>query len=179
VIGLVARLLEAPLAAGTSQLEPRDAIVVLGARLTPAGELTEVLAERVAAAVALYRAGGAPRVVVSGGRTGRAPRAEAAALVDALAVAGIAEVLVEDRSRTTAENARYCAALLAPAGVRSVWIVTQPFHARRAVRLFCRAGLDARAWHIADSVQYRDRRRALRWLAREYGAWAKLLVRGR
>lgn len=179
MIGLVARILEAPLAPTGSPAEPRDAIVVLGAPLTPAGELTEVLAERVAAAVALYRAGGAPRVVASGGRTGRAPRAEAAALAEALAAAGVAEVVVEDRSRTTAENARYCAELLAPLGVRSVWIVTQPFHARRAERLFRRAGLDARAWHIIDSVQYRDRRRALRWLAREYVAWGKLLVRGR
>lgn len=179
MIGLVARLLEAPLAVSPIDVAPRDAIVVLGARLAPDGELTEVLAERVAAAIALYRAGGAPRVIASGGVTGRAPRSEAAAVADALAAAGIPEVLVEDRSRTTAENARYCAALLAPIGVRTVWLVTQPFHARRAVRLFCRAGLDARAWHITNSLQYRDRRRALRWLAREYAAWAKLLVRGR
>lgn len=178
MIGLVARILEAPLAPAASRVEPRDAIVVLGAPLTPAGELTEVLAERVAAAAALYRAGGAPRVVASGGCTGRAPRAEAAAIAEALAATGLADVLVEDRSRTTAENARYCAALLAPSGVRSVWLVTQPFHARRAVRLFRRAGLDARAWHIADSLQYRDRRRALRWLVREYVSWGKLLVRG-
>jgi uncharacterized SAM-binding protein YcdF (DUF218 family) len=58
-----------------------------------------------------------------------------------------------------------------------VWLVTQPFHARRALRLFRAAGLDARAWHIADSVQYRDRGRAVRWLVREYAAWAKLLLR--
>jgi uncharacterized SAM-binding protein YcdF (DUF218 family) len=176
VIRLVARLLEAPLAIGDSPAEPRDAIVVLGAPLSPRGELTPILAERVAAAAALYHAGGAPLVVASGGVTHGAPRAEADVLAEALRAAGVPDVLVENRSRTTAENARYTAELLAPRGARSVWLVTQPFHSRRAELLFRRAAFDVRAWHIEDSVQYRDRARATRWLMREYAAWAKLLV---
>ena len=178
MLGLVAKLLEVPLAIGDSPIEARDAIVVLGAPLTPAGDISQVLAERVAAAVALYRAGGARRIVASGGTSHGAPRAEAAAIADALRAAGITDVLVEDRSLSTAQNARLTAELLAPLGVRTVWIVTQPFHAKRAARLFRRAGLDARSWHIADSVQYRDRGRAVRWLVREYAAWAALAVRG-
>lgn len=176
MIGLVARLLEAPLAPRSSPVERRDAIVVLGAPLAPGGSLSRVLEERATAAVALYRAGGAPIVVASGGTTHRAPRAEADALAEALAAAGVPDVIVERESRTTAENARFTARLLAPRGVRSVWLVTQPFHARRAERLFRSAGFDARAWHITDSVQYRDRALATRWLVREYAAWAKLLV---
>lgn len=178
MIGLVARLLEAPLAVRDVPVETRDAIVVLGAPLTPAGELTQVLAERVAAAVELHRAGGGPLVVATGGTTHGAPRAEAAALADGLRASGIADVLVEDRSLTTAQNARFTAELLASRGVRSAWIVTQPFHAKRAALLFRRAGFDARAWHIADSVQYRERARAVRWLVREYASWAALVVRG-
>jgi uncharacterized SAM-binding protein YcdF (DUF218 family) len=58
-----------------------------------------------------------------------------------------------------------------------VWIVTQPFHGRRAALLFRRANLDPRVHHIADSVQYRDRRRAVRWLVREYASWALLVAR--
>ena len=58
-----------------------------------------------------------------------------------------------------------------------MWLVTQPFHARRAVRLFQEAGLTASAWHIEDSLQYRDRRRAVSWLVREYAAWGVLLAR--
>ncbi|MBC7974045.1 MAG: YdcF family protein, partial [Myxococcales bacterium] len=61
---------------------------------------------------------------------------------------------------------------------RSIWLVTQPFHGRRSLRLFRHAGFDARVWHIADSLQYRDRRRAMRWLVREYAAWVLLLLRG-
>ena len=38
--------------------------------------------------------------------------------------------------------------------------MTQPFHASAPSTCFARAGLDARAWHIADSLEYRDHRRA-------------------
>ena len=180
MIGLVARALQAPLAVpGGAAGERRDAIVVLGSPLGPGGALTAVLHERVAAAIALWRAGAGGLVVACGGVTRGAPRAEAHALAEGLHAGGVPDdaLLVEDRSRTTAENAREAAALLVPRGARTVWIVTQPFHARRAVRHFAHAGLEPRAWHIADSIQYREPRRALRWLAREYAAWLALLVR--
>ena len=137
-----------------------------------------MLAERVAAALALWRAGGGRCVVATGGVTHGARRAEADALAEALRAGGVpADALVVERaSRTTAENAALTAAALARRGARTVWVVTQPFHARRAAYLLTRAGLDARAWHIADSLQYRDRARAVRWLVREYGAWARLLL---
>lgn len=175
---LLARALEAPLKVD-HPLEPADALVVLGAPLHPSGALSRILEERVAAAAVLYHAGAARQIVASGGTTQGAPRAEADAIADALRAAGIPDVLVEARSRTTAENARFTAELLAPHGARTIWIVTQPFHGRRAARLFRAAGLEPRVWHIADSVQYRDRRRAVRWLVREYAAWSKLLVTGR
>jgi len=173
--GALAALLERPLAV-RAELRPLDAIVVLGAPLGPGGALTAVLDERIAAAAALWRAGAGRIVVATGGGTG--PRPEAAAMAEGLRALGVPDVLVEAESRTTAENARLVAALLAPRGARSVWLVTQPFHGRRAARLFRAAGLDAHAWHIADSLQYRDRPRALRWLAREYAAWAKHLAGG-
>ncbi|MDX2092624.1 MAG: YdcF family protein [Kofleriaceae bacterium] len=173
---LAARALEAPLVR-REPLRTLDAIVVLGAPLRPDGSVSAVLAERARAAALLFHAGGAPLVVATGGITHSAPRAEADALADALAAAGVREVLVERASQTTAENAARTAELLAPRGVRSVWIVTQPFHARRAVRLFRTSGLDAYPWHIDDSLQYRDRRKAVRWLVREYAAWAALFVR--
>ncbi|CAN5800893.1 hypothetical protein BH11MYX3_BH11MYX3_02820 [soil metagenome] len=177
MISLLARALEAPLAAA-DPLQPLDAIVVLGAPLGPGDSLTSVLAERVRAAAALFHAGGAPLVVASGGVARGAKRAEAEVLAEALRAAGVNRVLVEAASLTTAENAQLTAALLAPIAAHRVWIVTQPFHGRRAARLFRAAGLDPHIWHIADSLQYSDRRRAVRWLVREYAAWAKLLVRG-
>jgi uncharacterized SAM-binding protein YcdF (DUF218 family) len=176
VIDLLARVLEAPLVV-RDPIETLDAIVVLGAPLTRDGRLTPVLEERVAAAAALWHAGAGRHVVATGGITLGAPRAEAEALAEGLAAAGVADVVVEPRARTTLENAKFTAALLAPLGARRVWLVTQPFHGRRAAHLFRRAGLDPHVWHIADSLQYRDRRRAVRWLVREYASWAVIPFR--
>jgi len=170
---VIARLLEAP----RHEFEPLDAIVVLGSPLARGGRLTDILEERVAAAAALYHAGGGRHVVATGGVTHGAPRAEADALAEGLVAAGIPDVLVERDALTTAENAQLTARLLEPLGARRVWLVTQPFHGRRAALLFRRAGLEPRVHHIADSVQYRDRRRAMRWLVREYASWALLAAR--
>ena len=168
-------LLERPLALRGEKLRPLDAIVVLGATLHEDAP-SAPLRERIEAAAQLYHAGGAPRVVATGGTTRGATRSEAAAIAEGLRARGVPDVIVEDRSRSTDENATCTAALI---GACSIWLVTQPFHGRRAARLFRRAGFDPHVWHIADSLQYRDRRRALRWVAREYAAWAALLLRGR
>ena len=168
-------LLERPLVIRGEALRALDAIVVLGAPLR-ADKLTPPLVERVEAAAQLFHAGGAKRVVATGGSARGASRSEAAAIAEALHARGVPDVLVEDQSQTTAENAARTAALI---GACSVWLVTQPFHGRRAARLFRNAGFDPHVWHIADSLQYQSRRRALRWVAREYAAWAALLVRGR
>jgi len=175
----LAHVLGRPLAQAPTTLEPgepRDAIVVLGAALRSDHRLTPVVAERVAAAAMLFAAGAAPLVIVTGGVTGRVQRSEAAVIAEALVLAGVsrANILVEDRSQTTVENARNVAALVADSHVHTIWLVTQPFHARRAEHLFRAAGFDALAWHLADSLQYRDHRRAVRWLLREYAAWAKV-----
>ena len=174
-LDLLARVLEAPLVVA-DPFAVADAIVVLGAPLGPGDRLTSVLTERVAAAAGLYERGAAPLVVPTGGVTARSRVAEAVVMAEALVAAGVppGDILVEDRARSTAENATRVAALLgAP---RDVWLVTQPFHGRRARWLFRRAGLRARVWHLTDSVQYVHRRRALRWLGREYAAWGRALL---
>ena len=174
---LGARLLERPLVV-REPFQALDAIVVLGSPLGPGDSLTPVLGERAAAAAALWRAGGAPLVVTSGGVTRGSGRAEADVLAEAVRAAGVPEVLIENRSLTTRENARFTWELLRERDARSVWLVTQPLHGRRAARLFRAVGFAAHAWHIDDSLQYRDRTKALRWLVREYAAWAALLVGG-
>lgn len=164
--------LERPLVVDDA-MEKADAIVVLGAPLRD-DRLTPVLVERIDAAAALWRAGGAPRVIATGGVTS-GTIAEADAIAEGLRARGVTEVVVERASRSTAENARFAARLLPPGA--TVWLVTQPFHGRRAARLFRAAGLVPRVWHIAESLEYRDRPRALRWVVREYAAWGRLLLR--
>lgn len=175
----IASVLERPLVVRDNSPEALDAIVVLGAPLFPDGTLTPILDERIATAARLFQAGAAPRVVATGGVTHGAPRAEAEAIAEGLVAAGVPRdaILVERASLRTIDNARLTAQLLAPLGAHRIWIVTQPFHGRRAARLFRDAGFDARVWHITDSLQYRDRRRALRWCVREYAAWGRWLLR--
>jgi uncharacterized SAM-binding protein YcdF (DUF218 family) len=173
----LARLLGAPLAVADAPMT-LDAIVVLGAPLLADGRPSDVVDERLTAALDLWRRGGAPIVCVSGGTTG-AGHNEADAMAEALLARGLpaAALRRERASRSTDANARLSAALLAAEGVRSVWLVTQPFHGRRARRCFRRAGLDAHVWAIADSLQHRQPRRALRWITREYAAWLREAVR--
>jgi len=179
---LAARVLGRPFAIADRDLgDPRDAIVVLGATLGPGDTLTPILVERVAAAARLFAVGAAPRIISTGGVTGDAHRAEADVIADALVAADVprAAITVEALAQTTRDNARFTAAILASTDQLArprVWLVTQPFHAKRAEHLFRAAGLDAITWHIADSLEYRDHRRATRWYAREYAAWLKVLA---
>jgi uncharacterized SAM-binding protein YcdF (DUF218 family) len=93
-----------------------------------------------------------------------------AARAEELGVASEA-LIVEDRSTTTAENAKFTALLLRERGVRSVWVVSQPFHLRRGRRLLRQQGFSAAARARQESVQYERPDLAWRWVAREYVAW--------
>lgn len=159
--------------------EVADAIVVLGAPVRPDGELSGVGEERVRTGVELWRRGFAPVLYISGGGPGRIipdrPR-EADAMAARARALGVPDsaLRVERESLSTAENARHTARLLAEEGRRRVWLVTQPFHTRRARAWFRRAGLETRAWFAADSIQYRLPRLGLVWVVREYGAWMRM-----
>ncbi len=177
------RLLERPLILGdaiddgAAAVERRDAIVVCGAPLTPGGIPSPILEERLAVAVALWRRAAAPIVVVTGGLTRGARRTEASGMADALRDLGVpaAAIVVEDQSRTTAENARGVRRLVPAA--RRIWVVTQPFHTRRAARLFRREGFEPRLAYRDGGLEAAEPGRALRWVAREYAAWIVALVR--
>jgi uncharacterized SAM-binding protein YcdF (DUF218 family) len=79
-------------------------------------------------------------------------------------------VVVERTSRNTAENARNAAHILLPRGRRRVWLVTQPFHLRRAALWFARVGFEPMGWRIEESLQEREPDRGLRWVMWEYPA---------
>jgi uncharacterized SAM-binding protein YcdF (DUF218 family) len=120
-----------------------DAILVLGGGVEPPAPPRRPMlelrsgADRVLHAAELYRAGKAPRIVVSGGRlpwTGGA-HSEADAMHALLLQLGVpdAAIMREDRSRTTRENMRYTAALLSRLEVRRLLLVTSALHMPRAM----------------------------------------------
>lgn len=156
---------------------PGAAIVVLGSKLGADGGISAAGEERVRAGIAAWRAGAAPILCFSGGHSHGEPIPEADAMAARARALGVPAkaLLVEIRSRSTYENAHYCAEVLLPAH-REVWVVTQPFHSRRAVRHFRRAGFTARAWPIEDSLQFRDPGWGLRRVWREYVSWLKTLT---
>ncbi|MBP9086738.1 MAG: YdcF family protein [Kofleriaceae bacterium] len=170
---------ERPLMVAAVPASRRDVILVLGAPLTVHGTLSRVLHERVATAAMLWQHSGAAAVVVSGGVTRSGLPSEAAAMADELLTAGVplANIVVEQHARTTRENADFAATLMTARNWRSAWVVTQPFHVRRAVRLCRDAGIDAHGWVMQQSVQYAQPLLGLRWTAREYAAWAAMMWR--
>jgi uncharacterized SAM-binding protein YcdF (DUF218 family) len=177
MIGWLVRIATAPLVvAHESRGEGgvADAAVVLGAPLRRDGSLSEVVAERVAAAVELWRGGRVPLVVMTGGRTRGATVAEAVVMAAAARAQGMPQdaVLVEDASRYTAENAKNVAAMLLPTR-RRVWVVTQPFHLRRSLMWFRRVGFEPLGLYLGESVQFSRPLAGLRWVLREYPAWVR------
>ena len=122
---------------------PADAVLVLGRAL--ADDLpTEVFRARLDHGARLFHDGLAPRVVISGGRTGRSSTSEAEAGRDYLLAAGLpgAALHVEDRSRHTLENLFFVRETARAAGWCKLLLVTDPLHLARAAALARGLGLD-------------------------------------
>jgi uncharacterized SAM-binding protein YcdF (DUF218 family) len=170
------RALAAPLAVRHAH-ETAQAIVILGAPPHPDGTPAPLLAERIRTGAALYHRGLAPLVFVTGGRGPGALHVATEADVmgrELLALGVPAHALsLEHTATNTADNARRAAELLHPLGIRRVWLVTQPFHLRRALFWFRVVGFDPLGWRIEDSVIYTSAGRGLLMVVREYLAWLR------
>jgi uncharacterized SAM-binding protein YcdF (DUF218 family) len=124
--------------------------------------------------VELFHQGLAPLLVFTGGVVTHPPaEAEVAqALAISQGVPGSA-CLLEREARTTAENARFTARLLAARGLHRVLLVSDPFHLFRAVRHFWWEGLDA----VPVATAWRERglgtRELILWSLRELPALAR------
>jgi uncharacterized SAM-binding protein YcdF (DUF218 family) len=137
-----------PWAPEPESVQPQ-AIVVLGGGRALRAEGGRVVAgypagstvERVFTGAQLQKASGLPLLVTGGNPDGQLPT-EAAVMRESLAVEfGVPVRWVEDRSRNTIENAQLSANLLRAAGIKSVYLVTNDYHLRRARLLFEAQGL--------------------------------------
>ena len=99
-----------------------DVIIVLGGGGTH---------ERPLRAVELYRQQATPRILISGAGDTEINRR---ILIRNGVPAGV--ILVENKSKTTRENAEFCCKILHAENVRSAIIVTSWYHSRRALKTF-------------------------------------------
>jgi uncharacterized SAM-binding protein YcdF (DUF218 family) len=115
---------------------PSDILVVLGRRLEN-DQPTRVFETRLGFAEALWRGGLAPRILVTGGVTGKSTISEAEAGRSWLLAKGVpAEaVLVEDHSQHTLENLFFVRERMQEQGWRSLLLVSDPLHLARAAAL--------------------------------------------
>jgi uncharacterized SAM-binding protein YcdF (DUF218 family) len=120
---------------GPAQPPHADASVVLGGETRPLADWSSAKT-RAGKGLALWRAGYAPLLVVSGSDQARA-------IAEGYAAAGVPvrDIRVDARSRNTHENARDSAAILAASGASEVLLVTSATHMRRASAAFRKMGI--------------------------------------
>jgi uncharacterized SAM-binding protein YcdF (DUF218 family) len=118
------------------RLPTSDAVIVLGG-----GQLSRSLH-----ALRIYRAGKAPRIVISGGNlpwsSWTVPEAEGIAVLLQELGTPRSALTLETRSATTRENAVNTAAIFREHGWRTGILVTSAIHMPRALAAFRKVGLD-------------------------------------
>jgi uncharacterized SAM-binding protein YcdF (DUF218 family) len=123
---------------------PTDAIVVLGAAQYD-GRPSPVFRARLEHAIALYRDGIAPWLVVTGGKA-EGDRTTEAATARAFAIAAgvpAQSILVEDRGRTTLESIRAVGRILHDVGLSKAVFVSDRTHMLRVLKLARDQGIAA------------------------------------
>lgn len=111
-----------------------DAILVLGAKSYINGKYNPCLQARVKHAVDLYKAHYAPKILMTGGKDKEDNVNEAETMKKIAVEEGVApkDILLEKKASSTYENFLYSEQLLDQNRLKSVIIVTEPFHITRS-----------------------------------------------
>jgi SanA protein len=151
---------------------PAPVAIVFGAGLYRDGSATPVLADRVAAAVDLYRAGKVRKIILTGDN--RFPEYnEPAAMMDLALSLGVPEDdLVPDYAGRRTYDSCYRARFVFD--IKQAILVSQAFHLPRAVYLCDQMGIEA-VGVAADRREYRISSRIL-WTLREWPACISAIV---
>lgn len=155
-------------------LSRADVIVVLGCKVYPDGTPSPMLAARLERGLAVWRAGLAPILIVSGDGQAREGVDEAAAMKAWLVARGVPEgaAVADGSGVNTHATAVFTAAWLRAHGARSAVGVSSYFHLPRIRYALRRVGVAQVFSAPAGKIRWRDRL----WIAREVGAWAKYLL---
>lgn len=145
---------------GASRIDHADVILVLGAA-EYGGRPSPVFAGRLKHAALLFRQGRADTVMVLGGGQPGDVTTEAEAGRDFLVEAGLppAAVVADAKGLTTFESLRSAAHLMQDRGMSSAFLVSDPWHNLRIVRMASDLGLDAHASATWQSAARSERTR--------------------
>ena len=143
--------------AGRDERRAADVIVVMGAAQYD-GTPSPLFAARLDHAIALFKDGVAPRLIVTGGkREGDRTTEAASGRVYAIDRDVPAEaILAEDASRTTLQSIRGVAALMDEFDLRTAVFVSDPTHMLRVLRMAADVGIDAYGSPTRTSPLERD-----------------------
>jgi len=120
-----------------------DTALVLGSRAYLNGRPSPCLTGRVDAGLALAAAGSVGTLTLSGGRDIKDGRIEAQVMAQHARASGyVGKLVLESQSSSTRENLAFSRPLLISAGVRSVVIVSEPYHLWRVRHLVEASGFD-------------------------------------
>ncbi|MCY3781820.1 MAG: YdcF family protein [Chloroflexi bacterium] len=124
--------------------EESDVIIVLGAGLLRDGRPGWALTRRSLHGADLWRQGIAPYVLCAGGKAESYPRSEAAACREVLLSSGLPAgvIILEEKSRSTEENAIFSKRLMIDEGFADAVLVSDSYHMLRASWLFQLQGIE-------------------------------------
>lgn len=111
-----------------------DAILVLGAKSYKSDKYNPCLSARVEHAAELYKKGYADKIIMSGGDDSEDGKNEASTMQEIAQKFQIPknDILLENKSKSTFENIVFSGKLMTDQNIKSVIIVTEPFHSPRA-----------------------------------------------
>lgn len=153
----------------TNYRVPVDAVVVLGAQVYPDETASPVLQDRLDTAVAFYKDGYAPVVVLSGGIDVDGT-SEALVMQNYVVEHGVPlqNTLVDEGGSNTRETARNTVATLRAAGMTKVAAVSNFYHLARIKMLYLSEGMDV---VTVPSKDIKDPGYPLLNVVREIPAW--------
>jgi len=150
--------------------------IVFGALVNPNGSLSPILKDRVNGAVELYKLGKVKKILMTGDNS-TANYNEVVAMKDYATSAGVADVDISlDYAGFSTYDSCYRAKQIF--GVTKAVLVTQKYHAPRALYTCRTLGIDATAYAVADFDKYPDLRvkyTVREWLA-DVKAWGELHI---
>jgi uncharacterized SAM-binding protein YcdF (DUF218 family) len=153
--------------AGKNEQVRSDAAIVLGAAVW-GEEPSPVLAERMNHAIWLYNNGYVAKIITTGGIGDGDSISEAEAAKRYAVQKGIPEVdvILEVESRITEQNLEYAYAIARQNHLRTLTIVSDPLHMKRAVHMAKDLGMEAYSSPTQTSV-YQSTRTKFPFLLRE------------